>query len=604
MNENNKGNYTPNRKREIIKTILIVFLIVMLVLTFCSNTIMNKSLAEITTESATSGKLTERIRGSGLVESNQSYDVKIDGNKIIDTIMIKTGQEVKKGDILFTVGTEDSEELETAQASLIALELEYQKALLTTPEDYTAENQAISNAREDLNAAIAKRNNAIANSDSAQQSLYDYNSNKNELTRKTKIFDKLQSTIIAIDSNDYASASVEYIGNLIFLYDAYSKAEEDYNTAYALYTQMLTGKPSENPSESPTENYTDTTPDTDNGSQDSTQEPTTTPTPDNDTLEALKADADAKRAVRDTALEEYNNNKAEIRNDLMNQLYSIESDINSLNEQIANYESSQGSDSAMSIEQYDEDIRVKQNALEELIVNLNKTKNENDLQNKTNTLEIEAKKKEIDNLNKKIEKIKQENSITEIKSEYSGIVSSISAKIGEETVPDVPVAVIDIAEEGYTVELTVEAEKTKKIKKGIEAEVVNNWNGDITAVLTDIKNDTKANSKNKILKFSVTGDVSTGTMIDLSIPCGSGSYDTIVPKSAVYKDSKGSFVLIVNSKSSPLGNRYYAKRVDVEVLASDEISSAVQGAISSGDYVITTASKPIKPNEQVRMKDN
>lgn len=604
MNENNKGNYTPNRKREIIKTILIVFLIVMLVLTFCSNTIMNKSLAEITTESTTSGKLTERIRGSGLVESNQSYDVKIDGNKIIDTIMIKTGQEVKKGDVLFTVGTEDSEELETAQASLIALELEYQKALLTTPEDYTAENQAISNAREDLNAAIAKRNNAIANSDSAQQSLYDYNSNKNELTRKTKIFDKLQSTIIAIDSNDYASASVEYIGNLIFLYDAYSKAEEDYNTAYALYTQMLTGKPSENPSESPTENYTDTTPDTDNGSQDSTQEPTTTPTPDNDTLEALKADADAKRAVRDTALEEYNNNKAEIRNDLMNQLYSIESDINSLNEQIANYESSQGSDSAMSIEQYDEDIRVKQNALEELIVNLNKTKNENDLQNKTNTLEIEAKKKEIDNLNKKIEKIKQENSITEIKSEYSGIVSSISAKIGEETVPDVPVAVIDIAEEGYTVELTVEAEKTKKIKKGIEAEVVNNWNGDITAVLTDIKNDTKANSKNKILKFSVTGDVSTGTMIDLSIPCGSGSYDTIVPKSAVYKDSKGSFVLIVNSKSSPLGNRYYAKRVDVEVLASDEISSAVQGAISSGDYVITTASKPIKPNEQVRMKDN
>lgn len=604
MNENNKGNYNPNRKREIIKTILIVFLIVMLVLTFCSNTIMNKSLAEITTETATSGKLTERIRGSGLVESNQSYDVKVDGNKVIDTIMIKTGQEVKKGDVLFTVGTEESEELETAQASLIALELEYQKALLTTPEDYTAENQAISNAREDLNAAIAKRNNAIANSDSAQQSLYDYNSNKNELTRKTKIFDKLQSTIIAIDSNDYASASVEYIGNLIFLYDAYSKAEEDYNTAYALYTQMLTGKPSENPSESPTENYTDTTPDTDNGSQDSTQEPTTTPTPDNDTLEALKADADAKRAVRDTALDEYNNNKAEIRNDLMNQLYSIESDIDSLNEQIANYESSQGSDSAMSIEQYDEDIRVKQNALEELIVTLNKTKNENDLQNKTNTLEIEAKKKEIDNLNKKIEKIKQENSITEIKSEYSGIVSSISAKIGEETVPDVPVAVIDIAEEGYTVELTVEAEKTKKIKKGIEAEVVNNWNGDITAVLTDIKNDTKANSKNKILKFSVTGDVSTGTMIDLSIPCGSGSYDTIVPKSAVYKDSKGSFVLIVNSKSSPLGNRYYAKRVDVEVLASDEISSAVQGAISSGDYVITTASKPIKPNEQVRMKDN
>ncbi|MDE6678869.1 MAG: HlyD family efflux transporter periplasmic adaptor subunit, partial [Ruminococcus sp.] len=189
-------------------------------------------------------------------------------------------------------------------------------------------------------------------------------------------------------------------------------------------------------------------------------------------------------------------------------------------------------------------------------------------------------------------------------SKYSGIVSSVNVKAGETTVPDMPVAVIDIAEEGYTVELSVDAEKAKKIKKGIEAEVVNNWNGDITAILTDIKNDTKAGSKNRILTFSVTGDVSAGSMLDLSIPCGSGSYDTIVPKSAVYKDNQGSFVLVVNSKSSPLGNRYFAEKVPVEVLASDEVSSAVQGAINAGSYIITTASKPVNPKDQVRMKDN
>lgn len=604
MNENNTGNYTPNRKREIIKTVLIVFLIIMLVLTFCSNTIMNKSLAEITTESATSGKLTERIRGSGLVESNQSYDVKIDGNKVIDTIMIKTGQEVKKDDVLFTVGTEESEELETAEASLIALELEYQKALLGTPEDYTAENQAINNAREDLNAAISKRNNAIANSDSVQQALYDYNSNKSELTRKTKILEKLQSTIIAIDSNDYSSAAVEYIGNLIFLYDAYRNAEDEYNTAYALYTKMLTGKPAEPVTETTTEKFTENVPQTFENTQETTEEPVTQPDDSSYDINALKEDAEAKEIIRDNAFNEYNDSKASIRNDLMNQLYSIESDVDYLNEQIANYESSQGSGATMSIQEYDEDIRVKQNTLETLIAELNKSKNENDLQNKTNMLEIDAKKKEVDNMKKKIEKLKEENSITEIKSKYDGIVSSVNVKAGETTVPDAPVAVIDIAEEGYTVELSVDAEKAKKIKKGIEAEVVNNWNGDVSAVLTDIKNDTKAGSKNRILTFSVTGDVSAGSMLDLSIPCGSGSYDTIVPKSAVYKDSKGSFVLVVNSKSSPLGNRYFADRVDVEVLASDEVSSAVQGAINSGNYIITTASKPVKPKDQVRMKDN
>ena len=77
-----------------------------------------------------------------------------------------------------------------------------------------------------------------------------------------------------------------------------------------------------------------------------------------------------------------------------------------------------------------------------------------------------------------------------------------------------------------------------------------------------------------------------------------------MPKSAVYEDSKGKFVLTVKSKSSPLGNRYFAERVNVSVLASDETSSAVSGGIESGAYVITAASKPVVPGDQVRMKDD
>ena len=62
-------------------------------------------------------------------------------------------------------------------------------------------------------------------------------------------------------------------------------------------------------------------------------------------------------------------------------------------------------------------------------------------------------------------------------------------------------------------------------------------------------------------------------------------------------------MLVVTSKSSPLGNRYFAQRVDVEVLASDEVSCAVQGSLNMGDYVITTSSKPVKDGDQVKMKD-
>ena len=68
-------------------------------------------------------------------------------------------------------------------------------------------------------------------------------------------------------------------------------------------------------------------------------------------------------------------------------------------------------------------------------------------------------------------------------------------------------------------------------------------------------------------------------------------------------DSDGKFVLTVVSKSSPLGNRYYAERVPVEVIVSDEISSAVSGNLTMNEYIITAASKPVKHKDQVRMKD-
>lgn len=587
MNEQKETKeYNPNRKRNIIKNILIVFLVILLVLTFFSNTIMNKSLAEVSIESAMSGKLTERIRGSGLIESNQSYEVKIDGNKTIDTIMVKTGQEVKKDDVLFTVGAEENPELESAETELIALELEYEKSLLGINADYSTENQAIANARDDLNSAIAKRDNAIANENSESQALYNYTSNKNELSRNNELLNKIQNTVSAIDADDLSSAGVEYIGSLVSLYNRYQSAENDYNSAYNLYSQMLTN----------------TVPEM-TAMGEANPEEETAPNNSADSIEILKADLEAKESARNNARNEYEAEKSNVRNNLINQMYGIQDNIATLESYIAEYEASQNGGSGMSVEDCDAEVQAKQHALEELIASLNKTKSENELLSKTNILETEAKKKEIDNLKKKIEKIKQESSVIEIKSKYSGIVSSINVKTGEETVPDMPLAVIDISEEGYTVEISVDGEKAKKIKKGIEAEVVNNWNGDITAVLTDIKNDTKAGSKNRILTFSVTGDVDTGSMLDLSIPCGNGSYDTIVPKSAVHKDNDGYFVLAVNSKSSPLGNRYFAEKISVEVIASDEISSAVQGGISSGSYIITTSSEPVNPNDQVRMKD-
>ncbi len=577
MNENTEKNKAEevntekssaamiSRKREIIKTILIIFLAVLLVLTFFSNTIMNKSLAEISTECASSGKLTERIRGSGMAESNQSYEVKTDGSKIIDKICIKTGQEIEKGTVLFTIGTGESPELTEAENALSALELDYQKSLLVLPADYSSENQAIKNAQADLNAAIAKRNSAVENQGSAQAALERYNQNKAVLQQKTDEQAKLQSTVAAIDTDDYAGAAVEYTGNLPILYSSVVSAEADYNAAFQLYSQLVS---------------------------------------EGRDASAAKADADSKAAQRDSAKDAYEAEKSTVRDSLVNQMMNVNQEINSLSAEITAYESSQaGGGAAMTIDELNADIDAKQRALEELVIALEKTKKENNITSQISNLDVEAKKAEVEKQKAVVEKLKKECETTEIKSEYSGIVASVNIKPGDTTVPEEPLAVIDISSEGYRVQITVDGEKAKKVKVGTEAEVVNNWGGEIKAVLAEIKNDTISGSKNRILVFDVTGDVDSGTNIDLSIPCGSGNYDVIVPKSAVYEDKNGKFVLTVRSKSSPLGNRYFAERVNVEVLASDETSSAVSGDISMSDYVITAASAPVKPNDQVRMKD-
>jgi len=570
---NEEKVYTPNRKREIIKTILIIFLAALLVLTFFSNTIMNRSLAEISTERTASGKLTERIRGNGTVESNQAYEVKVDGNKTIDTIMIKTGQEVKKDDVLFTVGGGDSEEIKTAEKQLSELELAYQKALLTLPADYSKENQAIADARAELNAAIAKRDSYSPDQGSDNSSQDTYNANKSQLNYYTKLQTKLQNTISAIDMDEYASAAPEYSGQLVKMKNELDEASAAYSEASTLFTTLAAG--------------------------DAPQEE----------IDSAKADMEAKSAKVSELRSAYNDYKYSLRNDLVSQLTDAENNVDYYTGLVGDGMSSSvdmpisSVSDAVSYDQLVADVEQKQRALEGLISDLNKAKREGDNASALSNLELAAQKKEIDRAKEELEKLKKKNDVSEIKSKYSGVVSSINIKPGETTVPDSPLAIIDLSDEGFTMTINIDAEKAKKVKKGAKAEILNNWGGDVEAVVSEIKNSSQAGSREKSVKLTISGDVTSGEGLEIAIPCGSASYDAIVPRSAVQDDNEGKYVLTVRSKSSPLGNRYYAEKVKVEVLASDDNSCAVSGSIANGDYVITAASKPVDPGDQVRMKE-
>lgn len=131
-------NEKKSKRREWVKTAAIVFLSVLLVLTFFSNTIMNYSLPEVAVQYITSGTITAKIRGTGTVESGDLYQVKATESRKVQSVEVRVGDRVEIGDVICYLVDEESEELKAAREALEPLydslemaQQAYNAALLT-----------------------------------------------------------------------------------------------------------------------------------------------------------------------------------------------------------------------------------------------------------------------------------------------------------------------------------------------------------------------------------------------------------------------------------------------------------------------------------------
>ena len=125
MNENG------TKRREWVKNAMIVFLTVMLLLTFFSNTIMNYSLPEVAAQYIQSGTITAKIRGTGTVESGDPYNIQAKETRTVESVLVRAGDTVQKGDVLFVLADKESEELKAAEKALEASLLEFELQILS-----------------------------------------------------------------------------------------------------------------------------------------------------------------------------------------------------------------------------------------------------------------------------------------------------------------------------------------------------------------------------------------------------------------------------------------------------------------------------------------
>ena len=123
-------NEKKRNRREWVKTVAIIFLSVMLVLTFFSNTIMNYSLPEVAAQYIQSGTITAKVRGTGTVESGSLYNVKVTESRKVSSVEVRVGDTVAIGDVICSLADVESDELVAARDALDKAQEAYDMALL------------------------------------------------------------------------------------------------------------------------------------------------------------------------------------------------------------------------------------------------------------------------------------------------------------------------------------------------------------------------------------------------------------------------------------------------------------------------------------------
>mgnify|MGYP004469217527 CR=1 FL=1 len=575
-------------RKDKIKNITIIFLLVMLILTFFSNTIMNYSLVEVSTQQVTSGQITSKVRGSGSVEASESYSVTIEETRKIATVNVKKDAEVATGDLLFTLEDTDSDELDAAKKSLNEAQAAYESAVLTAGIT-VAERQSIEAGK---GSSLTQKQNEIA---AANQRVKDAQA---AVDAAQASVDKIKAQIDAV-SNSTADTTTEEKAVLDAekknseAQDSLTSAESAYTPVKSAYDTALASLQSAQSAYDEAKETRDALNASSTSTQAEKQAAETAVTTAQAKVNAAKITYDARKDDLNKVQGSYDSAKSaatDSKNALSNANYNLSvKKLTGTNTAEANNLQAQ--------------LNTATAALTDANTALTSATND---QKKVNDkisgeVTITSAYKTMTDLQEEVAKLQAKSIGTEITSPISGTVTDIAVTAGTTVNANDVMMTIQPENKAYVLQFSVTENQAKKVRVGDTAEILNNWYGnDVSAVVSAIRKDPQ-NRSNSIIICEMKGDVSVGDSYTLSIGQQSSNYDTIVPTSAIREDSNGKFILIIESKSTPLGNRYYARRVDVDVITSDDTKSAVTGALEGYEYVITTTTKPIKENEQVRL---
>lgn len=611
------------KNRGWVKNVAIIFLAVMLVLTFFSNTIMNASLPEAAVQYVQSGSITTQIRGTGTITAKEVYEVKTTTSRKVQSVLVTKEQEVKVGDVLLILAAGEGTETDELKTQLETAKYSYQQKLI----NMSGGGSEVTRAQEKLQEAIAARDAIAVNitAEDIELAKVRYETAKEYYQQLTyeledaggyveggkgdtlkELSDAVNAAQLEYDSNCIRYKNEKYYIEDILASEAARQLYKDKQACAEAIADVFAA------STGSLNDYFETYAESTAAERNALGLKNYTFDPDASYVKDLPSQALADIAKGYNAIREARDALTKAQDAYNKAVESMQPQNEALNKQVTEAkremdaleaEYKELSDKKTAYDTAKDNVVSCENALQTLL----KT-------SKLDNLELSKMANEIAKLEAKLEELSggekdAEGNVTggQIVSEVNGVVKEINVTAGNNTDPATAVMTIEVPDRGYTVSMNVTNEQAQKVTIGDTAEISTGYWGSsgLSGKLVGIRNNTSAGqSGGKQLVFDVTGsDITSGTQVSVSIGQRSQNYDTIVPNSALRSDSNGSFVLVIVAKSSPLGNRFVATRVDVTELAKDDVNTAVSGGLSAYDMVLTTATKPVEDGMLVRLPD-
>ncbi len=593
-----------NGKRKWVITAAVVFLIIIALLTFFSNTIMNYSLTKVSAQWPKYGTISVSNRASGTIEAVKPVDIKAFDSRTVEQVFVYDYYEVMEGDVLLTLQPiTQSDELDALKDELEEIELQryYDGLMPAHPTDYSSYEDAIDTAQTaltDAKTALSNAQNKSTIVSTAQTTVNTSSALIIQLESEIEALSTLKATLEQ-ELSEIQFEQEEAVTALELEWeDAVTAKETERDEALELLQEELVTAQA----------ALDAVPEGDDNSVEQaevdriTQEIASTTTDYQAEIDALNVQygslVDTLNAQYQTQIDQHNTDITRTSTQLSSkstQLVSEQTKLTDAQAKLAEAET------YPTVTDAEKEVKRAEKSLEQSKTALSDQKQLDWIEADKKKKQKEEDDKYLQDLKDKIAAMEKTMSITEIRAPISGMLSGFSVNPGQQITKDEVLGTITNSSGGYKADFIYSTEQARRMYLGMQLNT-NAWTG-VRVTVTRILPNPSDPRNTRIVSTAVEGEnVWVGGTLDVTFDDWSQSYECMVPNSAIHEDSSGKFVYTLTTKSGPLGERHIASKISVEILATDGRNSALDPAAIQGAQIITRTEKPIENGEQVRLE--